>query len=340
MAKHPTTVDAGRLTPALVHRTSKLGGLLLLLAIATPFANTYVCLSETNWDYNQSKLDTCWTPAKFQLWKTCGNANEANRSSDPLIDIYLAVITGVLHHRNRADLIMCTWGKIFHPENLQMYSDSPDARNMLPVIDIHTLPLGPYSKGGLPEGSMTHKKSQSKFVLGFIDTLRRGMARVRPVKWYMMGDDDTFIFPHNLVHLTHKYDPDGLYLLARKYNGNFFGGAGFVISRSMAPIVLDLLETDPTCHCDIHSNSSTPCYYDVQLPSCIQRKLGTKMHFIDHVEFYAWNFEGLFTGAQGGRLKPQVTLHYMNQIDSTKYIVFWRTIVAAGPYLDSESRWA
>ena len=316
---------------------------LLLLATVTLRANAKVCLSETDWDYNRSQLETCWTVAKFQLWKTCAETN-SNRSADPLRDIYLAVVTGINYHRSRADSIMCTWGKIWHPENLQMYSDNPDARSMIPVIDIHTLPLGPYVKGGIPDGSLDHKKSQSKFVLGFIDTLRRGLARARPVNWFMMGDDDTFIYPHNLVHLINKYDHDsgGLYFLARKFHGNLLGGAGFVISRGLAPIVLDLLETDPTCHCELDNN---PCYYDVQLPSCIQKKLGQRLNFIDHVEFHAWHYESLFMndgiqGQNGDKLKPQVSLHYMGQIDTKKYIMFWRTIVSAGPYLHAGSHWS
>ncbi|KAK8474236.1 hypothetical protein V6N12_001323 [Hibiscus sabdariffa] len=73
------------------------------------------------------------------------------------------------------------------------------------------------------------------------ETLRLGMEDVR---WFVMGDDDTFFVPDNLVRVLSKYDHNQFYYIGSSseshlQNINFsygmaYGGGGFAISYPLA----------------------------------------------------------------------------------------------------------
>lgn len=73
------------------------------------------------------------------------------------------------------------------------------------------------------------------------ETLRLGLDDVR---WFVMGDDDTFFVPDNLVRVLSKYDHNQFYYIGSSseshlQNINFsygmaFGGGGFAISYPLA----------------------------------------------------------------------------------------------------------
>ncbi|KAK8482366.1 hypothetical protein V6N11_081499 [Hibiscus sabdariffa] len=73
------------------------------------------------------------------------------------------------------------------------------------------------------------------------ETLRLGFEDVR---WFVMGDDDTFFVPENLVRVLSKYDHNQLYYIGSSseshlQNINFsygmaYGGGGFAISYPLA----------------------------------------------------------------------------------------------------------
>ncbi|XWS46129.1 hypothetical protein CRYUN_Cryun14cG0037200 [Craigia yunnanensis] len=73
------------------------------------------------------------------------------------------------------------------------------------------------------------------------ETLRLGLENVR---WFVMGDDDTFFMPENLVRVLSKYDHNQFYYIGSSseshlQNINFsygmaYGGGGFAISYPLA----------------------------------------------------------------------------------------------------------
>ena len=73
------------------------------------------------------------------------------------------------------------------------------------------------------------------------ETLRLGLEDVR---WFVMGDDDTFFMPENLVRVLSKYDHNQFYYIGSSseshlQNINFsygmaYGGGGFAISYPLA----------------------------------------------------------------------------------------------------------
>ncbi|KAA3475249.1 Beta-1,3-glucosyltransferase [Gossypium australe] len=73
------------------------------------------------------------------------------------------------------------------------------------------------------------------------ETLRLGFEDVR---WFVMGDDDTYFVPENLVRVLSKYDHNQLYYIGSLSEshlqnihfsyGMAYGGGGFAISYPLA----------------------------------------------------------------------------------------------------------
>ncbi|RHN47003.1 putative O-fucosylpeptide 3-beta-N-acetylglucosaminyltransferase [Medicago truncatula] len=68
--------------------------------------------------------------------------------------------------------------------------------------------------------------------------------RLENVRWFVMGDDDTFFVTENLVKLLQKYDHNGFYYIGSNSESHFqninfsynmaYGGGGFAISYPLA----------------------------------------------------------------------------------------------------------
>ncbi|XVF19301.1 hypothetical protein REPUB_Repub11eG0098600 [Reevesia pubescens] len=93
-----------------------------------------------------------------------------------------------------------------------------------------------------------------------LETFRLGDDK--NVRWYVMGDDDTIFFVHNLVEVLGKYDHTKYYYIgmsseAVKSNSDFsfnmaYGGAGYALSNSLVqvlvPVIDDCIERYPYLH--------------------------------------------------------------------------------------------
>ena len=211
--------------------------------------------------YMSMKADapTCWTKDKYEQWKLghLPTFPVPPRTATLLSHMMFSIVTGVVNHRKRADIIMCTYASQLEYGKFWLHSDGEDDEQRLPLV------------GNVQgkDGNCDHFCSEQKWVTGMNETFRLGLADP-DIRWWMIGDDDTFIAPKHLADITSQYHHTQPYLIGSvhyKLDGQdgvhgVFGGAGFLISRQL---VLNMLPHFHKCFGYTHTES------DLYLSRCM-----------------------------------------------------------------------
>ena len=199
---------------------------------------------------------TCWTQAKYEEWKAGKLVTYpmSKRTEQLVSHMMFSIVTGRVYHRQRADIIMCTYAQQVPYGQYWFHSDGDDDEKRLPLLgNVRSV-----DENG-KEKQCDHSCSERKWVAGMNETLK--LVRDDPsMHWLMVGDDDTFIALKHLADLTAQYDHDKPYLLGSVHYAldgvqgkhGLYGGAGFLISRQLA---LNILPHFHLCYGYQHSES-------------------------------------------------------------------------------------
>ena len=189
---------------------------------------------------------------------------------------------------------MDTWGTQVPKGHIAFYSDQPDHR--LPVVALSNV--------------TTYDDAQDRFTYLIMP---HALARMEALScnWLVWLDDDTWVWPENLLNLLAAYDATKWIWLGQKcprLRGRlaFCGGAGFAMSY---PLVAAGACISPACTAD--ARVEVP--YDRRMGVCFEKLLGVRV--IDRIEFNSQppQYYETETGKKD-RPKgygPAVTFHYL-----------------------------
>eukprot|EP00253_Pinus_taeda_P000803 PITA_00803 len=146
------------------------------------------------------------------------------------------------------------------------------------------------------------------------ETFRLGLPDVR---WFVMGDDDTFFVPQNLVRVLAKYDHNQYYYIGSNSESTdqnaihsysmAYGGGGFAISY---PLARALAQTQDQC---LHRY---PYLYgsDQRVQACLA-ELGVPL--TKEPGFHQFDIHGNLFGLLAAHpIAPLVTLHHLDNVAS------------------------
>lgn len=142
-----------------------------------------------------------------------------------LDDIFVAVKTTQMFHKDRLKVVMKTWGP--KVKNLVLYSNVSDPS--IPTIDC-----------GVPNTVRGHCGKTDAILKDFVKR-----AENNKYKWLVIADDDTILSVSRLVQLLNCYDTEEAIFLGEKYGYGLFtkngyayitGGGGMVFSKSSTEI--------------------------------------------------------------------------------------------------------
>lgn len=152
------------------------------------------------------------------------------------------------------------------------------------------------------------------------------------VRWFVMGDDDTVFFTHNLVSVLNKYDHNRMYYIGgvsesveqdvvHSYTMGY-GGGGFAISRPLAAELVRILDRCIDRYSAFYGSDQkiSGCMSELGVP--LTRELG----------FHQMDIRGSPFGLLSAHpLAPPVSLHHLdylqplfpgtNRVDSIKKLV-------------------
>ena len=222
----------------------------------------------------QSPEPTCWTRELFEQWKA---GSLQGFALDPVTaaltsHMRFSVVTGSALHRQRDDVIMCTYGQQLKYGQLWFHSDvAEDSQQRLPIMG---------SLISAPGTTCDHWCSQRKWIVGLNETFHQGLQDP-DVHWFMVADDDTFIAPRNLALLTTLYNHSLPILIGqvhyevedKPHNHALYGGAGYLVSRQLALNILPLWH-----RCDQYYTG----WSDLMIPRCLIELGGAQL--VDRLE--------------------------------------------------------
>ncbi|OHT11963.1 hypothetical protein TRFO_18339 [Tritrichomonas foetus] len=201
-----------------------------------------------------------------------------------LDDIAFGIWTGIEMFESRMIPLAKTWLQ-FIPE-IHVYSDEVPKNQAEAIvtqnnhlnIKFHEIPMfSNYLVGTKHEGKWN--SVQSRHLFAIVDLYKRFPNKT----WYVLGDDDTYLFPDALLRFLSNQDPDvpviyGFTFFVFEHINRFFpnpevphafaqGGAGILMTRKIMQMISPFL---PMC-AEIYTGVNFAS--DMRLSACIQRFL-------------------------------------------------------------------
>lgn len=135
------------------------------------------------------------------------------------------------------------------------------------------------------------------------------------IRWFVMGDDDTVLFTHNLVTVLAKYDHNQMYYIGgnsesveqdmvHSYN-TAYGGAGFAISYPLAVELVRILDECINRYHEFYGSDSKiqGCLSEIGVP--LTKELG----------FHQMDIRGFPYGMLAAHpVAPLVSLHHLDDV--------------------------
>ncbi len=237
---------------------------------------------------------------------------EAAETARPstIFDVQVIVVTGAVNNRARCDWAMHLWGRELPYGNLEFITDSAAQENE------ERLPLVPTTAG-----PSDYWESQMKWKPGVQRLLEKGIQN--NARWFLVLDDDTFLFPRNLVRFYNnpiranawQNDTVTQYWGRHCYvhpvhpsRRRICGGAGWTFGRFFAQKLLAVFD-----QCDSYWKSGQNVWSDIILSDCLFDKLNVET--TDAIEFNAhphtsYLLNNMMSESPHGAGKI-VTMHYI-----------------------------
>lgn len=246
--------------------------------------------------------------------------------------VYYAVLTMHRNHFTRCSTILRTWGSVVPAGHLIFYSDQPDETRTLPVVALSNV--------------TGYEDAQDRFTYLIMPHALERME-ILSCNWLAWLDDDTWVWPENLVHLLAQHDPTTWVWLGQKcpvLRGShaFCGGAGFAMSY---PLVKTAACIAPACT----DRARVEIPYDRRMGVCFERVLNLRItdvtEFNSQPPFY-------YMTAKGQKDRPKgfghpATFHYVktppaNEVSPEQHYTALWAITRAGapqPKVEHRRRW-
>ena len=148
-------------------------------------------------------------------------------------------------------------------------------------------------------------------------------------KWFYKCDDDTYVMPHNFLHVLAEYDADHDHYMGRVLYGDFAsGGAGYFMSRGLLPkAVPELLG------CLERGDVAEERGEDVVIGYCLRDRMHLRVNNIPDLMLYLprqvdrwqfWDADYKFYSSRPG------SIHYVSTIDMFELDYFVYTMIGRG----------
>jgi hypothetical protein len=244
------------------------------------------------------------------------NASSAHVPGSGPVDVHrvmIIVITGAVHHQDRVETILDTWGRWVPRERLLFISDADNAT------------LGTI---GTPNTAGGHGPSQRKWFYAPMIAANASRAGGLPTDWFVVADDDTFLLVPNLLTFLGQHDPKKRAWFGQTCSQQcggpcVCGGAGWAASAPLFLRMADDFEEygvwPPPCCAGMYWSDQVVSKYFME--SGRTRLTESREWGSQPPDFYLNDWRGLRDKPQGwGRV---VSFHYLDKSSCVKTRVLY-----------------
>ncbi|PRQ59263.1 putative O-fucosylpeptide 3-beta-N-acetylglucosaminyltransferase [Rosa chinensis] len=234
--KPPTLVALPEKTKALLVRCMRVGLILCLIAsIALGLCSAFS--SQSHWF---PLLDRNRTRSATSIFSTTGVDSEPPTN---ISHILFSIGSSVNTWRDRSRYAEAWWDRNTTRGYVWLDAKPENLTN----VSAYYIPYR--VSGNWTRFKYSHSQSAVRIARVVVDSFN---LRLPNVRWFVMGDDDTVFFPHNLVSVLSRYDHNRMYYIGGNSESveqdvmhaydMAFGGGGFAISYPLAARLAELMD--------------------------------------------------------------------------------------------------